>query len=59
MTILGYLLGGIPVVQRHFEKFVLLVILVSVAPLIVHGIRARLAGPATLPPRPSPRPELP
>jgi membrane-associated protein len=58
MTILGYLLGGIPVVQRHFEKFVLLVILVSVAPLIIHAIRSRLSGPVVLPPRPSPRPEL-
>src|SRR5579864_2993862 len=44
MTILGYLLGGIPLVQRNFEKFVLLVVLLSLAPLIVQFIRSRSAG---------------
>src|SRR3984893_11134667 len=33
MTILGYYLGGIPFVRRHFEKFVLLVVFVSVLPM--------------------------
>src|SRR5271154_2854201 len=42
MTILGYLLGGIPLVRRHFEKFVLLVVFVSVLPLLWQIIRARL-----------------
>jgi membrane-associated protein len=41
MTILGFYLGKIPFVQRHFEKFVLLVIFVSLMPMIVHVIRAR------------------
>jgi|SRR5581483_4280023 len=41
MTMLGYLLGGIPLVQRHFEKFVLLVIVVSLLPLVIHAVRAR------------------
>lgn len=49
MTILGYLLGGIPIVQRHFEKFVLLVILLSLAPLILHAIRSRFASAADRP----------
>jgi membrane-associated protein len=40
MTILGFYLGKIPFVQRHFEKFVLLVIFVSLMPMIVHVIRA-------------------
>ena len=41
MTILGYLLGEIAVVRRNFEKFVLLIVLVSLAPLILHAVRAR------------------
>jgi len=41
MTILGFYLGKIPLVQRHFEKFVLLVIVLSLMPMIVHLVRAR------------------
>ena len=41
MTILGYFLGDIPLVRRHFEKFVLLVIFVSVLPMIYHVLKAR------------------
>ena len=43
MTILGYYLGGIPIVRRHFEKFVLLVIFLSVTPMIYHVLKARFA----------------
>jgi len=43
MTILGYLLGGIPLVRRHFEKFVLLVIFLSLVPLIIQVIRSRFS----------------
>jgi membrane-associated protein len=46
MTVLGYLLGGIPLVQRNFEKFVLLVIVLSLTPLMVHAIRARAGAGA-------------
>jgi membrane-associated protein len=42
MTILGYWLGGIPLIRRHFEKFVLLIILISILPIIVHAVRAKL-----------------
>jgi membrane-associated protein len=41
MTTLGYLLGGVPLVRRNFEKFVLLVIFISVLPMILHAVRAR------------------
>src|SRR5579863_10779918 len=44
MTVLGSLLGRIPLVQRNFEKFVLLVIFVSLLPVImqaVQGLRQR------------------
>ena len=44
MTVLGSLLGRIPLVQRNFEKFVLLIIFVSLLPVIlqaVQGMRQR------------------
>jgi len=41
MTMLGYFLGGVPIVRRHFEKFVLLVVLLSLLPLIIHAVQAR------------------
>ena len=41
MTILGYVLGDNPFVRRHFEKFVLLVIFISVLPMLYHVIKAR------------------
>ncbi|HXM35760.1 MAG TPA: VTT domain-containing protein [Pyrinomonadaceae bacterium] len=46
MTILGYYLGRIAFVQRHFEKFVLLVIFLSLMPMIVHVLRARFSSRA-------------
>ena len=42
MTILGYLLGEVAIVRRNFEKFVLLIILVSLLPVIIHAVRAKL-----------------
>jgi membrane-associated protein len=47
MTVLGSLLGSIPLVQRNFEKFVLLVIFISVLPMVwqvVRGILQRKPG---------------
>src|SRR5580658_9310307 len=47
MTILGYLLGQVPLVRRNFEKFVLLIVLVSLLPAIYHaarGLRQRKPG---------------
>jgi membrane-associated protein len=41
MTVLGYLLGEIPLVRRNFEKFVLLVIFLSLLPLLIHALRAK------------------
>ena len=40
MTMLGYLLGGVPIVKQHLEKVVLLVILISVLPIVVEGVKA-------------------
>ena len=42
MTVLGYLLGEVPLVRRHFEKFVLLIIFLSLLPLFIHALRAKL-----------------
>jgi membrane-associated protein len=44
MTILGYLLGEVAIVRRNFEKFVLLIIFVSLLPLIIQALRARSAA---------------
>jgi membrane-associated protein len=41
MTILGYFLGEVQFVRRNFEKFVLLVIFVSLLPIISQLVRAR------------------
>jgi len=50
MTVLGSLLGRIPFVQRNFEKFVLLVVLISILPMIVHAVQGmRKAKPALQP----------
>ncbi len=34
MTVLGYLLGEIPLIRRNFEKFVLLIVFVSLLPVM-------------------------
>ena len=40
MTMLGYGLGGVPIVKQHLEKVVLLIILISVAPMIAEAVKA-------------------
>jgi membrane-associated protein len=40
MTTLGYVLGEIPLVKRHLEKVILLIIFISVLPLIAEGVKA-------------------
>jgi membrane-associated protein len=39
MTVLGALLGRIPFVQHNFEKFVVLVVLVSLLPVMLHAVQ--------------------
>ena len=41
MTILGYLLGEVAIVRRHFEKFVLLIIFISLLPVITQLLKAK------------------
>ena len=39
----GYFLGGIGFVQKHFEIIVIAIILVTLAPTVIHALRARFA----------------
>jgi membrane-associated protein len=50
MTILGYWLGSIALVRRNFEKFVLLVVFISILPILIQIIQARFRRtPETIP----------
>lgn len=40
MTLAGYFLGGVPIIRRHFEKVVIVIVLISVLPMLLHAIRA-------------------
>jgi membrane-associated protein len=42
MTILGYVLGEVPLIRRNFEKFVLLIVFVSLLPVAFHAARGIL-----------------
>jgi membrane-associated protein len=46
MTLLGYFLGEVPIVKRHFEKVVLTIIFVSVMPVIWHAWQGHRNRPA-------------
>ena len=43
MTLLGYFVGDIPLVRRHFEKVVILIVLLSVLPIVFELIKSRRA----------------
>jgi membrane-associated protein len=49
MTTLGYWLGSIAIVRRNFEKFVLLVVFISVLPILWQVIQSRLKTPEPIP----------
>ena len=40
----GYFLGGIPFVKEHFEVIVIAIILVTLAPTVIHTIRSRMSS---------------
>jgi membrane-associated protein len=44
MTLAGYYLGSIPIVRLNFEKVVLGIVFLSVAPLVLHYFRVRRAA---------------
>lgn len=41
ITTLGYSLGGVPLVRRHFEKVILAIIILSLIPVISQTVKAR------------------
>lgn len=41
MTLLGYFLGSIPIVRAHFEKVVLTIVFISIAPILWHAWKIR------------------
>ncbi|MEN6603251.1 MAG: hypothetical protein ABFD86_12620, partial [Bryobacteraceae bacterium] len=40
ITMLGYVLGNVPLVRAHFEKVIFLIIFVSLLPVLVETWRA-------------------
>ncbi len=46
LTTAGYYLGSVPLVRRHFEKAIILVILLSIMPIVIEYLRARRRGKA-------------
>jgi membrane-associated protein len=42
MTMLGYMLGSVPFVRRHFEKAIVLIIFLSILPMIIEFVKAKL-----------------
>jgi membrane-associated protein len=42
MTMLGYSLGSVPLVRRHFEKVIVLIVFLSIVPIIVEFVKAKL-----------------
>lgn len=48
LTLAGYWFGRIPIVQRNFETVVLGIIVVSILPMVVEGLRARRRSARTV-----------
>src|SRR4051794_18653151 len=46
MTTAGYYLGGFPIIQRHFEKVVIAIVLISVLPVVLEVLKSRRSQPA-------------
>ena len=49
ITMLGHMLGAVPLVRRHFDKVIILIVLVSLLPVFLEYLRSRRtahAGPA-------------
>ena len=44
MTLAGYFLGGVPFIRANFEKVVIAIVFISVAPLLVQVVRSRSAA---------------
>ena len=40
-TVLGYFFGNIPFVQHNFELVIIAIIVISLVPAVVEGVKAR------------------
>ncbi len=41
LTVLGYLVGNVPVIKSNLEYAIILIVIVSVVPIAIHRLRAR------------------
>ena len=46
MSLLGYSLGNVPLIQKHFEKVIILIVVVSALPVVWEIFKARRSPPA-------------
>ncbi len=44
MTMLGYLIGSLPIVRHYFDKVILLIIFISLLPTGIEWLRSRYSG---------------
>lgn len=47
MLTLGYFLGNIPIIEKNLDKAVLLIVLLSILPMIIHAVKERKRKPKT------------
>lgn len=48
LTVLGYLIGNVPVIKNNLEYAIILIVVVSIVPIAIHRLKARRdAGRAT------------
>jgi len=41
LTVLGYLIGNVPVIKNNLEYAILLIVIVSIVPIVIHRLKAR------------------
>ena len=41
LTVLGYLIGNVPVIKKNLEYAIILIVIVSVVPIAIHRLKAR------------------
>jgi membrane-associated protein len=46
MTVLGYKFGSVPIIRAHFEKVIILIVLISVLPVVLQLLKSRRPAPA-------------
>jgi len=41
LTVLGYLIGNVPVIKNNLEYAIILIVVVSIVPIVIHRLKAR------------------